>query len=358
MSPMTVTNFDKAAVLLTRLDPKSLDTVLQMLGPDFAAKLRPALTTVSRRKDLAVLTEQVLQEFRELQQEVRAAVSESPALQRQLAQDHPNQRPATPATSGAEEPNSKPDRFRDAANTPAATESASHSKPAPAPALQEIDSLTKLPPAVLAAALKQESPRMIATILKQLPSEVSGKTLEVLPADQRQAVFLLMADSIQINPAIIERILQRILEVCRTIDPAAVDQQDRRVKTLIGVLQTVEREERLRLMESLAERDPALAAQIDDSMYDYMDILRIEDRSVQKLLSQLEQKAVAMALKSAPEELRQKVLKNLSERVRLALNEEMELLTGATASKVDQARREIANVIRAQDKEGALLWIE
>lgn len=356
MSSMTVTNFDKAAVLLTRLDPKSLDTVLQMLGPDFAAKLRPALTAVSRRKDLAVLTEQVLQEFRELQQEVRAAVSDSPALQRQVAQDYPNQPPATNAKSGGDESDSKPDRFREAANTSADTQPAS--RPKPAPALQEIDSLTKLPPAVLAAALKQESPRMIATILKQLPSDVSGKTLEVLPADQRQAVFLLMADSIQINPAIIERILQRILEVCRTIDPAAVDQQDRRVKTLIGVLQTVEREERLRLMESLAERDPALAAQIDDSMYDYMDILRIEDRSVQKLLSQLEQKAVAIALKSAPEDLRQKVLKNLSERVRLALNEEMELLTGVTASKADQARREIANVIRAQDKEGALVWIE
>jgi len=358
MSPLTVTNFDKAAVLLTRLDPQSLDTVLQILGPDFAAKLRPALTTVSRRKDLAVLTEQVLQEFRELQQEVRAAVSDSPVLQRQLGQDPTTHRPAIATPAATDDSKPRPDRFREAALTSPSAEPAGNLKPAEPASLQEIDSLTKLPPTVLAAALKQESPRMIATILKQLPSEVSGKVLEVLPADQRQGVFLLMADSVQINAAIIERILQRILEVCRSIDPAAVDQQDRRVKTLIGVLQTVEREERIRLLESLAERDPALAAQIDDSMYDYMDLLRIEDRSVQKLLSQLEQKAVAMALKSAPEDLRQKVLKNLSERVRLALNEEMELLTGVTASKADQARREIANVIRTQDKEGALLWIE
>src|SRR6185369_13677440 len=114
----------------------------------------------------------------------------------------------------------------------------------------------------------------------------------------------------------------RLLQSCRLVDPAAVQQEDRRVKTLIGVLQTVEREERLRLLESLTERDPDLATQIDNLMYDYTDILRIEDRSVQKLLGQLEQKVVAMALKTAPEDLRQKVLKNLSERVRLALNEE------------------------------------
>jgi len=65
-----------------------------------------------------------------------------------------------------------------------------------------------------------------------------------------------------------------------------------------------------------------------------------------------------MALKTASDDIRQKVLKNLSERVRLALSEEMDLLSGVSASKAEVARREIANVIRSQDKEGSLVWIE
>jgi flagellar motor switch protein FliG len=221
-----------------------------------------------------------------------------------------------------------------------------------------VTSLKKVPPAVLGAALKAETPRMIATVLKQLPAELSGKVLELLPAEQRQNVFLMMADKIQISSAIVGRVLQRVLDVCRTVNPAAVARTDRRVTTLIGILQTVEREEKIRLMETLAERDPELAAKVDDLMYDYTDVLRIEDRSVQKLLGQLEQKIVAMALKTAPDDLREKIMKNLSERVRLALTEEMELLSGVTPSKADQARREIATVIRNQDKEGAIMWME
>ena len=350
MSQPTFTNIDKAAVLLTRLEPQALDKVLLLLGPEFAGKLRPMLSAVSRRKDLGALTEQVLQEFRELQQDVQAAVSGSVILQQTLQSSQ----------TAAAQPNSAGQSSQAGAASQAgdgstqATEVTDNADSN----VSAIEALAKFPPAILAAALKQESPRLIATVLKQLPTEVSGKVLEVLPAENRQGVFLLMADTVQIHPTVVDRLLQQLIGCCGAVDPAVAEQTDRRVKTLIGVLQTVEREERLRLMESLTERDPDLAAQIDDSMYDYTDVLRIEDRSVQKLLGQLEQKVVAMALKSAAEDLRQKVLKNLSERVRLALNEEMELLTSVTAAKADQARKEIANVIRSQDKEGTLVWIE
>ena len=358
-----ITNLDKAATLLARLEPKALDKVFEMLGPEFAGKLRPIVSAVAKRKDFSELTAQVLQEFRELQHDVQAAVVDAPVLQQQLHAGQPSASPAnhndnvtttspmeapapapaSPAATGQKDPNMLPPPAED---------------PEDAAICAEVTSLKKVPPHVLGAALKAETPRMIATVLKQLPAELSGKVLELLPPEQRQNVFLMMADKIQISSAIVGRVLQRVLDVCRTVNPSAVARTDRRVTTLIGILQTVEREEKIRLMETLAERDPDLAAKVDDLMYDYTDILRIEDRSVQKLLGQLEQKIVAMALKSAPEDLRQKVMKNLSERVRLALTEEMELLSGVTPSKAEQARREIATVIRNQDKEGAIMWME
>jgi flagellar motor switch protein FliG len=360
-APAPITNLDKAATLLARLDPKALDKVFEMLGPEFAGKLRPIVSAVTKRKDFTALTEQVLQEFRELQQDVQSAVVGAPVLQQQL-QSNPGGQPVSNEnpTSGT-----TPEAAALAATTPAPTAQQDPNMlpppaedPEDAAICAEVTSLKKVPPAVLGAALKAETPRMIATVLKQLPAELSGKVLELLPADQRQSVFLMMADKIQISSAIVGRVLQRVLDVCRTVNPAAVARTDRRVTTLIGILQTVERDEKIRLMETLAERDPELAAKVDDLMYDYTDVLRIEDRSVQKLLGQLEQKIVAMALKTAPEDLRQKIMKNLSERVRLALTEEMELLSGVTPSKADQARREIATVIRNQDKEGAIMWME
>jgi flagellar motor switch protein FliG len=359
MSQPPVTNIDKAAVLLSRLDPQALDKVLAMLGQDFAGKLRPVLAAVARRKDIGQLTAQVMQEFRELQQDVQASVGGAPAVQQRLQSGLHAATVPSPVETGSRGAIAESLKSSKEPTGHVAEGAGSNSAPTGASSSSaDVASLANVPPLILAVALKPESPRVIATVLKQLPSDVSGKVLEALPSEQRQTVFLLMADTVQVNPAIVERVLQRLLDVCGSIDPAAAEQQDRRLKTLIGILQAVEREERIRLLETLTARDPELAAQVDDLMYDYTDMLRIEDRSVQKLLGQLEQKVVATALKSAPDELRHKVLKNLSERVRIALSEEMELLSGVNASKTEQARREIANVIRAQDKEGALMWIE
>ena len=356
MPQTPVSNIDKAAVLIRSLGPGAQDKVLELLGPEFAGKLRPVLNAVTSRKDITVLTEQVLQEFRELQTEVRASVSDSPNLQRTHTVE--------PAAVTGERPTVGPANVESVRNhldsDSHAIERAERKKSTDDTSTTSpgIVTLSKLPPAILGAALKCESPRMIATVLKQLPSEVSGKVLESLPSETRQTTFLMLADTVQVNPSVVQRVVEKLCQVCQTIDPADVEQQDRRLKSLIGILQSVERDERVRLLESLTERDPELGAQIDNLMYDYTDILRIEDRSVQKLLSQLEQRDVAMALKSASNDLREKVMKNLSERVRAALTEEMELLTGVTNAKADIARREIANVIRAQDKAGTLVWME
>jgi len=344
-SPLPPSNVDKAAILLERLAPQSLAKVLEMVGPEHSKRLRSAIDGVSKRPDHGALTEQVLQEFRELQQDVRASIGGSPLLQR--------------AQSGAESAvqATRNSNHSDSEAGPESTESPSESA-ATTSFSDPLQELLNTPPAVLAAALQRETPRVMALVLKQLPTDVAGSVLEQFPAEQRQQVFVLLAGKAQVQPEVARGILRTIATVCRTIDPAAVGQQDGRFKTLVGILQKVEREERIRLMEVLTEYDQELATQIDDSLYDFTDIMRIEDRSVQKLLSQLEQKVVALALKTAPEDLSQKVMRNLSERVRGMLTEEMELLGTVPNAKAEPARKEIANTIRAQDKEGTLVWME
>jgi flagellar motor switch protein FliG len=319
--------------------------VLEMVGPDHSKRLRAAIGSVSKRPDHGKLTEQVLQEFRELQQDVRASIGGSPLLQHASSGNETAER-----SSRILSPSD-----REAEPGPTQPLSVSATKANSSDPLQE---LLTTPPAVLAAALQRETPRVMALVLKQLPTDVAGGVLEKFPAEQRQQVFVLLAGKSRVHPDVARGILRTIATVCRTIDPTAVGQQDDRFKTLVGILQKVEREERLRLMEVLTEHDQELASQIDDSLYDFTDIMRIEDRSVQKLLSQLEQKVVALALKTAPEALSQKVMRNLSERVRGMLTEEMELLGTVPNSKAEPARKEIADTIRAQDKEGTLVWME
>lgn len=336
MAVNPITNLDKAAILLRRLPQPSLVKVLDMVGPENSVRLRFAIDEVSKRPDLAELDEQILQEFRDMQREVRESLRGSPQLERI------HEIGSVPAASDHVNGDSSPDNLS-TATTPEGL---------------AIAELMNVPPAVLAIALLRETPRSMALVLRQLPTEFSGKVLEQLPAEQRQKIFMLLAAKVNIHPAVTQSVLQAVCNVCRTIDPSQVGEEDSRFKTLIGILQMVERDERMRLMEALTEQDEELAAQIDDNLYDYTDLMRIQDRSVQKLLTQLELKVVAIALKTAPPEILDKVMKNLSERVRAALTEEIGLLNSVSNSKVEQARREIANVIRLQDKDGTLQWIE
>lgn len=333
------TNIDKAAILLRRLPSQHVAKVLEMLGKDKSEKLRIAIDAISRRPDLTSLDELVLEEFRQMQREVRESL-------RGLS---------TSAKSSGATPSSQ---IGGAGANPGTAEPQVAGLGASATENEALDELIKTPPAVLATALQKETPRTMALVLKQLPMESASRVLELLSTDQRQQVFMLMAIKSTVHPAVTQNVLQAVAKVCKATDLAEVGQQDERLKTLIGILQMVERDERMRLMEALAEQDEELAAQIDENLYDYSDVLRIQDRSVQKLLTQLELKVVATALKTAPADIVEKVMKNLSERVRATLNEEMELLNFVSPSKVEQARREIANVIRQQDRDGTLLWIE
>lgn len=338
------TNLEKAAILLRRLSPPSLSKVFEILGPETSEILRKAMDAVGSRTDLAELDELVMQEFREMQQEVRESLRGSPELERLQDVARYAQGGATSGVPGyhdlqADETTSEDDNSETSAS-------------------DVMEQLTSTPPAVVAAALQRETLRTTALVLRELPMEFTGRVLEKLPPEQRQQIFMMLAAKSSIHPAVTQRVLKAVADVCSTMDESSLEEQDSRFKTLIGILQMVEREERLRLMEALMEQDEELATQIDDNLYDYADIMRIQDRSVQKLLTQLELKVVALALKTAPADLVEKVMKNLSERVRATLTEEMELISSLSPSKVEQARREIANVIRTQDKDGTLQWIE
>lgn len=323
-------NLEKAAILLRRLPAHSLNKVLELVGTERAVTLRAALAAVAKRPDLNELEEQILREFREMQREVQESIRGSSSLESLHNGTIPGFESVSLETNSNE------------------------------PIVDPIGELTKCPPEVLAAVLKQETLRSTALVLRELPPDFTSSVLEKMPADRRHQVFMLLAFKSTVHPDITQKVLQAVALACRSVDLSAPapTEQELRFKILIGILQKVEREERMRLMESLTEQDEELATQIDDNLYDYTDLLRIQDRSVQKLLTQLELKVVAMALKTAPQEIVDKVMANLSERVRATLTEEMELLSSFPPAKVDEARKEIANVIRLQDKDGTLQWMQ
>lgn len=336
MAQATLTNWDKAAILLRALTPELNQSVLSQLDLAQAAKLKAVMGQITKRPDLEQLTKDVLQEYQSLRHHP-ATTTEAPHFAANwVARQYTD--------SAAELP-----RSNDESAAP--------------PTSNDCDlasALAKVSPPVLARVLQRESPRVLVLVLQALTSDHAAAVLKLIPPDARGGAIGLMATGIQVADVVHDCVLQTVLRECEAAGPVreVASDEDAQVKRLVGILQGVDREERLRLMTLLAEQNEAVAAKIDDCLYDYTDLLRIGDRSLQKILTQTDQKTLAMALKTAPEEIREKVMRNMSERVRAALAEEMEFLSEVPNAKAEAARKEITSIIRTQDKEGTLVWIE
>lgn len=336
MAQATLTNWDKAAILLRALTPEPNQAVLSQLAPAQAAKLRSVMSEIAQRPDLEQITQDVLREFQALR--VHApTTADSPHF---------------PANWAARQYADSATASRHLDDESAASETTEEN--------HLTAKLAKVSAAVLARVLQRESPRVLALVLQILPSEHAATVLKLIPPDARGGAIGLMATGIQVADVVNDCVLQTVLRECEAAGPVreVASDEDAQVKRLVGILQGVDREERLRLMTLLAEQNESVAAKIDDCLYDYTDLLRIGDRSLQKILTQTDQKTLAMALKTAPEEIRDKVMRNMSERVRAALVEEMEFLSEVPNAKAEAARKEITAIIRTQDKEGTLVWLE
>lgn len=347
MSQTALSNLEKAAVLLRSLPSNSSEQVLELLEPAEAARLRSAITSVAKRSDFVQSGQPVMQEFLELYRRGPADGAAVTSPPNHLGNRFARQYSETAKLMVNEQPSTGMVAQDDQANREADL----------APEL----TLAAVAAPVLAQMLHSEPVRVLALVLKELSSDQAAGVLKLLPLESRAAALTLMASGTSFNPLVVERVVQTLLSQCAKpgfggLKPKLADECPARM--LANILQTVEREERMQLIEQLGQQDPEMATKIDHFLYDYADLLRIEDRSVQKLLTQVGQKTLAMALKTAPETIKDKVTKNMSERVRLALTEEMELIGTVAKAKVETAREELTAVIRTQDKNGMLVWLE
>jgi flagellar motor switch protein FliG len=109
------------------------------------------------------------------------------------------------------------------------------------------------------------------------------------------------------------------------------------------------------ILNEIEESQPELAAQIKQKMFIFEDLILVDDRGFQKLLRRVETKELAIALKAASEEVKQKVYKNMSERASEMLREEMETLGPVRMKEVSDAQQAITGIIQEMEAKGELI---
>lgn len=272
---------------------------------------------------------------------------------------------ANPTTPNAEELDSALTEFFDIqrilerANTIQMQDEAERQKsaiPPPASPVAKIDDiLADFPAERLAQSLLGEPPAAVALILSGLQPSRAGAILKSLPQPMQADAALRLAQPAQRNHALIVQLAKALAEKGRKLADAPPEpSSDERVKIVAGMLRALPRDDRMPIMQRIEETDAELAAKIRESLYLFEDILRVEDRSLQPLLSEIDMKTLALALRNADPNIVGKIINNISTRGREVLNEERELVAGASTSKITEARAMVVALLRQYEETGKI----
>ncbi|MGA2498506.1 MAG: flagellar motor switch protein FliG [Tepidisphaeraceae bacterium] len=202
--------------------------------------------------------------------------------------------------------------------------------------------------------IQDEHPQTIALILAHLPSQKASEILVGLPSQKQIQVVKRVANMEQTNPEVIKEV-ERGLEhrlsdiVSQTFEKAGG------VDTVAEILNLADRSTEKGIMEGLEAEDPDLVEQIRRLMFVFEDILLVNDKGIQSVLKEIENEALALALKTASEELRQKIFKNMSERAAQLIAEDMQYMGPVRVSDVEAAQQKIVDVVRRLEDAGEII---
>lgn len=219
---------------------------------------------------------------------------------------------------------------------------------------RNLESLEMVDAKSLSTFLVNEHPQTVAVILAHLEPEKKGEVLKRLPDALQAEVVLRMANLDHVAPELIaeiDAVLKRELSSMSTVEQAALGG----VQPVAEMLNVMDKNTETSIMSRLEEKDPLLAEEIRKLMFVFDDIIKIDDKGIQTLLKEVDNSKLLLALKTANEEIRNKIFKNISQRAADMLREDLSNLGPSRLSDVEQAQQEIVNVARRLEAEGRIL---
>lgn len=351
MSDHNLSGMQKAALLLKSMPSPVAAKVLNHLAPPQASQLRAELAKIAERSDLKRLLAQVLDEAAEALSDGDGISGKDAGRKDRATSPSAAKNTAEAAPSVPMEPKSSRIDLR-----------LSDSAATAAPGLTDpIAALVEIPADVLAQALEGESTRTVAVLMNALNVDIAAAIYKRISPAKRKELSMRFTEPAHINDELLKRIAQAVVGKCRAlrteIAPGAADPAVRE-KRMAAMLRGLERAERIDMIALLEQNDAELAGRIKAMLYQFEDILRMQNISVQKLLADIDTKSLALALSDAAPELRDRLFSNLSKRAQEALKEEIDLAGSVPTAKARQAQQTVADAIQRLDQRDELLLIE
>ena len=200
----------------------------------------------------------------------------------------------------------------------------------------------------------EEHPQTIALIMSHLPQQLAADLLAGLPANKQIDVIRRVAAMEQTSPDVIADVEGSLKSRMMSM----FSQQGEKtggVPRVAEILNVADRMTNKGILETLEVDDEELAEEIRRLMFVFDDLMKLDNKSIQSLLKEVDNSQWAMALKGASEEIRDKVLGNLSQRAADMLREEMEFLGPVRVSDVEAMQQQIVDVVRTLEDSGEIV---
>lgn len=206
----------------------------------------------------------------------------------------------------------------------------------------------------LLSFIQDEHPQTIALILSYLPSGQAAQVIGTLPPEKQPDVAKRIAMMDRTSPDVIkdvERVLERKVASLVNQDYTVVGGVD----AIVQILNTVDRGTEKHIMETLEIEEPELADEIRRKMFVFEDILALDDKTIQRILRDVDSNDLGVALKGSNEEVQNVIFNNISKRLAQMIKEDMEYMGPIRMKDVEEAQQKIVSVIRKLEDSGEIV---
>ena len=212
----------------------------------------------------------------------------------------------------------------------------------------------KTEPSQLLNFIQDEHPQTIALILSYLTPGQAAQIISALPPERQADVAKRIATMDRTSPDVIkevEKVLESKLSSLVNQDYTIVGGVD----SVVEILNTVDRGTEKHIMETLEIEEPELADEIRKKMFVFEDILLLDDRAIQRVLRDVDNNDLAIALKNANDQVQGAIFNNLSKRLAVMIKEDMEFMGPVRMKDVEEAQQKIVNIIRKLEDAGEIV---
>ncbi len=216
--------------------------------------------------------------------------------------------------------------------------------------------LQRVDPVQVASFFADEHPQVVALVLTHLPPDFAADVLKELHSSLQAQVAYRIGTLGRVQPEVVEQVaevLQRKLSVAMGSGGTAVLVGG--VPGLVGILKSSDRASEKQILTELEELDAELAEEVRSQMFVFDDVVKLDDRTLQRVLRHVVPKDLALALKGVDEQIREKFARNMSERAAEDLREEIEILGPTRLSMVEGAQQAIVRTVRELEAQGEIV---